>query len=445
LSVATAASETGRFEAAAAELAQRHADSWTQPIRDRGLARFLALGIPTTRLEDWKSTSVAALAKIPFQAASGAPSASAAEGWLPRAPGPRLVLVNGQCVPDVSRALSGEDGRRVRGLGCVLAEERDLVEPHLDRLVTDEGAAFAALNAALLEDGAFIRIPRGVVIEEPIHVLNVASPRGESLSIQPRTLIVLEAGARATVVETHVGHEGESLINAVTEIRVGEGASLVHVQIQRQAGTAFHLGTTAARVEREGSFTSTSITLGARLSRQQLDVTLAGEGATCRLDGLVFLSGGQHADHHVFVDHVAPRCTSRQLYKYACAGRSRGVFRGRVRVGKDAQGTSAHQTNRNLLLSDDALVDTKPQLEISADDVRCTHGATIGQLDPEQLFYLRTRGIGEAAARHLLVKAFADEMVDRIEVPEVREALHLALDARQAEIEAAVSTVRGDS
>jgi Fe-S cluster assembly protein SufD len=433
----TVATDTAWFEAAHAALSARDGASWVQAIRERGLARFAALGLPTTRLEDWKSTSVAALAKIPFappEPSSG--SAAIAEEWLAHVgPGPRLVLVNGRCIPELSRGVT--DGVRLRGLACAIGEERGLLEEHLDALASGLESAFVALNAALLEDGAFVHVPRGVTIEAPIHVLHVTSGRGETLGMHPRTVVVLEEGSRATLVESHVGHEGQTLTNAVTEIRLAAGARLDHVHAQRQSPAAFHLASTIATVARDATFRTSSIAFGARLSRQELTVVMAGEGAASRLDGLAFLAGAQHADHHVFVDHASPHASSEQLYKYACAGRSRGVFRGRIRVREQAQDTSAHQQSRNLLLSDEALVDSMPQLEISADDVRCTHGATIGQLDPELVLYLRARGIDEAAARHLLVRAFAGEMIERLPDAHLREELAHVLDAKQIAVEGA--------
>ena len=415
---------------------------WTTARRDAAWERFLSMGLPTTRLEAWRSTRVSALGKIPFASArdvtpAGASVAAWAEGLLAKdLQGTRLVLVNGRLVGELSRQPALPEGVRLVTLDVALEKHRDRVEPLLGSVVSSEASAFAALNEAFLDAGVLLLVPRGVVVADPIHVVHLVAGDGEPVAAHPRTLIVLEEGAQARVIETF-GARGESLTNAVTEIVLGEGAVLDHCQVQRQPVTAFHLSTQRVRQSRDSTFTSHVLSLGARLSRHDLAVDLAGQGASCALDGLSLLGGLQHADHHTLVDHAAPSCTSAEVYKGAFGGRSRGVFHGTVIVRPGAQGTSSRQENRNLLLSEDALVDTRPQLEIQADDVKCSHGATIGQLEADPLFYLRARGIGEAEARHVLTRAFAAAMIARLPYPALAEALEPALDAALALAEGA--------
>ncbi len=284
---------------------------------------------------------------------------------------------------------------------------------------------------AFLQDGAFVYVSRNAALEQPLHVVHVATPAADPIVSQPRTLIVLDEGASAVVVESFVAAgDGVYLTNAVTEAAVGANAQLDYVKLQRESEQAFHIASLHVRQERASRFRSHSISLGAELSRNDIFAVLAAEGAECLLNGLFLTGGRQHVDNQTTIDHAKPHGTSRELYKGILGGRSRGVFNGKIIVRPDAQKTDARQSNRNLLLSDRAEIDTKPNLEIHADDVRCTHGSTIGHLDEDALFYLQSRGIPERASRRLLTRAFAAEIVDTLPTAPVREGVHELVDAR---------------
>jgi Fe-S cluster assembly protein SufD len=295
------------------------------------------------------------------------------------------------------------------------------------------GGAWPALNLAFSPDGALVEVPAGVAVETPIHLLFLTTAREVAPMTHPRSLIVVGRGGQASVVETYAAVAGGTyLTNAVTRIVLGEGAGLVHQRIERESGQAFHVGRTEVRQARDSRLTSSAVFFGGRIARQDVRVRLEGEGAECGLDGLYVIGGRQHVDIHTVVDHAVPRGRSRQLYKGVLDGRARGVFSGRVVVRPGAQKTDAFQTNKNLLLSDGVEVDSKPQLEIFADDVKCSHGAADGQLAADALFYLRSRGLGEAAARALLTYGFASEVLSRIPLDQVRTRLEALLQARLA-------------
>ena len=435
----TLAAETTAFRRAF-EAVRSRAHDGMQPVRDAAFAAFEARGLPTTRQEAWRSTSVAQLGKIPFHAPEDrtASSPAAQEMSLSGYEGLRIVLVSGRFAPEMSRLATVPAGVRIESLAAALRERPQETGARLLSLVGAEDAgAFPSLNAALFEDGALITVDPGVVVSRPIHVVHVADAAGEPVLCSPRLLVSLGEGAQATIVETHGGRAGESLTNAVTEIDLGPGSVLDHVQLQIQAPGAWHVSTTRARVARSATYRSHVFSLGARLSRHDLWVGLAGEGASAELNALSVLAGSQHADHHTFVDHASPHCTSNQVYEGAYGGASRGVFHGAVRVAPDAQRTAAHQKNRNLIVSDDALVDSKPELEIHADDVKCTHGATIGQLDEDHLFYLRSRGLDAREARRMLVRGFLQGQVDRLRNDELRADIGARVLARIADMEIA--------
>jgi Fe-S cluster assembly protein SufD len=345
----------------------------------------------------------------------------------------RIVFVNGR----FSSALSSEPPSHTKAkakakdveiapLAEVLRSHPDWLQPHLARIAAVDKSAFTAWNTAFFEGGAFVRIARGSTVKEPIHVVFLSEADSEPSVSHPRVLVVAEPGAHASIVERYIG-EGRYLTDAVTEIFVGDDASIEHSKIQRESVAACHVHTIAARIGRAGRFESMNVALGGALARTDIDVLFAGEGGECTLNGLFVASGAQHLDNHTFIDHATPHCSSRELYKGILDGKSRGVFHGTILVRKDAQKTDAMQTNKNLLLSRDALVNSTPALEIFADDVKCKHGSTIGQLDAGQLFYLRSRGIGEAEARTLLTWAFAEDVARRIRVPEIRAGVEAAL------------------
>ncbi len=410
------------------------APAFAGALRARGRARFAALGFPTTRSEDWKYTNLAPLARQTFTAApaangavTGAAAALVAAARL--GVGIELVFVNGRYAADLSTPAPLPAGVVVASLAATLAAQPGLLEPHLGRLADLEADGMAALNSACVEDGAVVVLPDGVALDAPVHCLFVSTPGDAPTVSHPRTLIVAGAGSRATVIERYVG-AGVYWTNAVTEIALGAGADLIHHRVQGEDERAFHLAALAAAQGADSQFTSHVVSFGAALSRGDLATRFDAAGAACRFDGLYVADGAQHVDHHTTIDHRQPRGVSRELYKGILGGRASGVFNGKVLVRPDAQQTDAQQMNRTLLLSDDAQIDTKPQLEIFADDVKCSHGATIGQLDEDAIFYLRGRGIGAADARRLLIHAFANELVERVAVAPLRRQLETALAAR---------------
>ena len=397
-------------------------------LRRAAMARFAKTGFPTTRDEQWKYTNVAPITRTAFAHARGSDGLAVPEGTLaalrPSGPGREAVFVNGRYAASLSRPGRPTPGVEVLSLGEVLRSQPERVEPYLARL-TEEGAnAFAALNTAFLEDGAAVFLSPGAVAAEPIHLIFLSTSPGVARVSYPRTLIVAGPGSRARIVESYGGPAGEVYFtNAVTEIVAGENAGIDHYKLQEESEGAFHVSTLAVRQERASRFSNTQIGLGAALFRQDIGTVFGGEGGECVLNGLFVADRAQHTDTHTRIDHAAPHCLSRELYRGILDGRSRGVFHGLILVRRGAQKTDAYQTNRNLLLSREALVNSTPQLEILADDVKCKHGSTTGQLDPGALFYLRSRGIGEAAARSLLTYAFASEVLQGIPIESLRAAV----------------------
>jgi Fe-S cluster assembly protein SufD len=403
-------------------------------LRHEALDRFASLGFPTPADENWKYTDVAAIARTAFRLAAGRPAPSAAlraavdAAALPDAR--RLVFLDGIHAPELTSRSSGPLNLRVDSLATALQREPALVLPHLGRIADFSTHAFTALNTAFVRDGAFVRIPPGTALEQPVQLLFVSSG-GDSQISHPRVLILAEESAEATVIETYVGADGAPYFtNAVTEVLVGANAAVRHVRLQHDGDRAFHVAAVHARQAADSRLRSHAISVGAALSRCDIQTLFAEPGAECSLDGLYLAAGSQHVDHHTTIDHAQPHCTSRELYKGVLDGKSTGVFNGKVYVRPEAQKSDAGQTNKNLLLSDAATIDTKPQLEIFADDVRCSHGATVGQLDADALFYLRARGIGRAEARQILVYAFANEIIDRLPVESVRARLEDLLRGR---------------
>ena len=427
------------FLAAFDELERRRltGPAWLRQRRGEAIARFAERGFPTPRDEDWKHTSLAPITATAFDLNPDDDGPEPSEDAI--APfcvgGPtwsRLVFVNGRYSAKLSRLRPLGGSVRIGSLGEALITDADALRGRLSA-PGEPLDAFTALNAAFWQDGAFVKVPDGVTVEEPIHLLFVATTPGRARVHHPRNLIVLGRESQATVVESYVALDGETyLTNAVTEVAIGPSGRLDHLEIGLESRRAFHVGATRLRQERDSRFTSCAITLGGRLVRNDVHALLGDEGAQCRLSGLFVIGGTQHVDTHTFVDHASPRAQSRQLYKGILDGRSRGVFNGRIVVRPGANGTDAHQTNKNLLLSDEVEVDSKPQLEIFADDVKCSHGAADGQPPAEAIFYLKTRGLDEAAARTLLTHGFANEVLERIEVAEVRAWLEGLLGARLA-------------
>ncbi len=403
-------------------------------LRRAARERFAALGIPTTRLEDWRYTSLAGLAPLAFAAADpGASLEAAALARLAGRPaGPRLVFVNGRY-----RAALSSPGRLPAGafagsLAEALRERPAALEPHLGHLAGFEGQAFAAFNTAAFQDGAAVLWPERASLEEPLELVFVTVAAGaEPVAVAPRTLVVAGAGSDLTVAESHLGQaEGPTLSAAVTEVSVGEGARVDHYRIQDEAPRTFHLAVTASRQAGGSRFSTHGTAVGAALSRSEVRAVLAGEGAEARVNGLYLAAGRQLVDNFTLIEHARPACLSRETFKGVLDGESRGVFGGRIRVLPGAWKSDAYQLNSNLLLSEGAEVDTKPQLEIFADDVKCGHGGTVGQLDEDALFYLRSRGIARELARSLLIHAFAREMVELVLPPALRERVERLVTAR---------------
>lgn len=405
--------------------------AWLDARRGEALEHANALSVPTTREEEWRFTDLTALTRATLRAAV-VPAAPRAEVLHPhRVPeaGVTLVFVDGVHAPGLSSAASESAGVRALGLAQALESEGRRLEPHLAKVAATEGNVFAALNTAHLRDAAVILVPRGAKCDKPLHVLHLATQANAAAS--PRLLVIAEDGAECTVIEEYAGlTEDAYFVNAVTEIVVGAAARVAHVRLQNESRRAFHIATCAVQVAKDGNYASQAVAFGSRLSRYDLAVALEGEGAAVEIDGLALISERQLADTHSLIDHAEPNGRSRQLHKTIVDGAAQAVFNGRIFVRPGAQLTDSAQQSRNLLLSDKATVNTKPQLEIFADDVKCAHGATVGQLDAEQLFYLMSRGLPRATARKLLTYAFGASVLERIPVRSVVERLERAVMAQ---------------
>lgn len=417
----SAADYLGAFRRISGILPGQHLD-WLRQARAEAIGRFSQQGFPTLHDEDWKYTSVASIEKGRFNILpTPSDNLLAPQVALHALPDSHLlVFVNGRLDPGLSRPGRLPPGTVLSSLAYQLEQDQDWPE---DTLVTYPPASpFADLNLAFMADGAYVRLPPEATLAAPIQLLFITSEA--NLAVQPRNLLVAGAGSSASIVEQHVAlGESSYFTNAVTDILVGSGATLEHHKVQQESPAAFHIATVNVSQAAKSRFTSTSFALGARLARTGIAVKFHAEDAHCTLDGLYLSDGRQHVDHHTWIDHQKPRCTSRELYKGILNGASRAVFNGRVVVHPDAQGSDAQQTNHNLLLSENAEIDTKPQLEIWADDVKCSHGATVGQLDEDQVYYLRARGIGETSARAILTRAFAKEIIDRVGPLSLQERL----------------------
>lgn len=403
---------------------------WLRTARAAAFGRFLERGFPTTRDEEWKFTNVAPIAQIDWKRAETSVKPEKPSGGffdptsLPTAF--RAVIVNGR----VSKELSTLDGLPAGVTISTKQEAWDTLPAHEGPSLTSEHP-FVLLNTAFFEDGLFIHIAPKTVLVEPIHIVCVAEPGAEATMVSPRVFVVVGEQARVSLVETYSGAEGQPvLVNAVTEVLLGPGAIVDHVKVQQEAASTFHMASTFVHLHRASTFTSQAITFGGRMARNDISATLAGEGAECTLNGLYVADGDTLVDTHTTIDHAQPHCPSHEVYKGILTGKAKGVFNGKIIVRPDAQKTDAKQTNKALLLGPDATINTKPQLEIFADDVKCTHGATIGQLDDDQLFYLRARGIHKNDARNILIHAFASDVLNGIKHDAMREQLEAALVAK---------------
>jgi len=402
---------------------------WLAPLRKAGITRFSELGFPTLHHEDWRFTNVAPIEKLLLMPAkevlvNGAESGILHGALFRQLSGNVLVFVNGFFSAKLSSLKPVGNGVRIENLSAAMAKDSALVEKHLGKYAKTSDNSFASLNQAFFSDGAFIFVPKNVEVAEPVQLIYISSAKQNGETIQPRNLIIAEANSKLTVVETYLSASHAAYFtNAVTEIVAGENAAVEHIKIQDEATNAFHIATIAGEFSKSSNVNVHSFALGAKLSRNNIRAKLAGEGLECILNGLYLTRGEQLADHHMIVEHAQPHCASHEYFNGILDDKSKGVFHGRIYVHPIAQKTDAKQTNKNLLLSDDATADTKPQLEIYADDVKCTHGATIGQLNDESIFYLRARGIPKETARRMLIHAFAGEIVERVKCVPVREEL----------------------
>jgi Fe-S cluster assembly protein SufD len=397
---------------------------WLRELREKAFARFCETGFPTTHDEDWRFTNVSLIAKTSFQLATGGnlPGFDQVKPFFVPDSACQLVFVNGRFAKSLSTIGSFPPGVRVSSLAEEIDQNPAALEQHLGRYLNIERDSFSALNTAFLEDGAYVHIHRGTVIHDPICFLYISTSGETPLMSHPRNLVVAENETQATIVEDYVSlGESPAFCNTATELFAGDNAAISHYMIEREHKQAFNISTLRIEQGRSANVSSHSVLLGGGLVRNNVHPVLAGEGSECLINGLFIGNGQQHLDNYMLVEHASPHCASRQFYNGILDDRAHGVFHGRIIVHKDAQKTDAKQTNRNLLLSDDARIDTKPQLEIYADDVKCTHGATIGQIEENALFYLRSRGIDEISARKLLLLAFANECLDRMAASPARE------------------------
>jgi Fe-S cluster assembly protein SufD len=406
------------------------AHSWLNERRGAALERANALSVPTTRDEEWRFTDLTPLTRLQVRAVKPRPDVEievAQPYFVPEA-GARLVFVDGVFSPALSE-VTAECGVRIGALGGMLSRHASTLEPYLAKLASFDRSLFAALNTAHLREAAVVIVPKDAACARPVHVVHLATQ--PDTAAYPRCLMVAETGAECTLIEDYSALTPDAyLTNAVTEIAVAPNARISHVKVQRESARAFHIASCAVRLGKDASFVSQTISLGARLSRHDLSVALDGEGAFAQIDGLALIGARQLADTHTTIDHARPNCRSLQLHKTIVADAAHAVFNGKIVVRPGAQLTDSAQESRNLLLSDRAIVDTKPQLEIFADDVKCAHGATVGQLDSEQLFYLRSRGLAERTARNLLTYAFGASVIERIPVRSVVERLERAVMAQ---------------
>ena len=428
-------------ERLAHKLAQNadHRDAWFQRRRKEAIGRFAELGFPTTKLEEWKFTNVDRIARMPFHStefrADGLSSDLLADLPLAHAAFEqrcsRIVFVNGHYNPQLS-SRDLPDKLIASSLASAIKHDAPGVREHLARHAGFQNAAFVALNTAFLEDGAFIEVPRGVRLGAPIYLLFVSTP-DQPIASHPRSLIIIGDDSQASIVEDYLAvGDGAYFTNAVTEIVAGENSVVDHYKLQDENQEAFHVATVQVHQARSSNFTHHSISLGGSLVRNNVTVALDGEGAECTLNGLYIAAHNQHVDNHTVIDHIKPHCASRELYKGILDDKASAVFNGSVIVRKDAQKTDARQSNKNLLLSEGATINSKPQLEINADDVKCSHGTTIGHLDEDSVYYLRARGIGEREARSLLTYGFANDVLNKMKLDAVRVRLECAILARMS-------------
>jgi Fe-S cluster assembly protein SufD len=405
---------------------------WLRDLRRSAIERFAALGFPGPKDEKWRFTRIRPLLGRDFRLAEGYEREALSPREIDRlcmedVGCRRLAFVNGHFADNLSDLGALPAGARVGSLRKFIETDPEPVQRHLSKYADAETSAFAALNTAHVHDGTFLYIPRGVRMDKPIHLLYVTRSNGDPVVSYPRTLVIAEEDTRAAIVESYVGFDSDAYFtNAVTEISAGARAEIDHCKLQRESNSAYHVATVHVRMGRDCRFKTDAISLGGALVRNDIHALLEDEGIECTVNGLYLARGHQHVDNHTVIEHARPRCSSRELFKGILSGRAKAVFDGRIHVHPQAQKTDAKQTNRCILLSDEAQINTNPQLEIYADDVKCTHGAAVGQIDEDAVFYLQSRGIERTEARHMLVFAFANEVLEELRIDPVRE--HLTAD-----------------
>lgn len=405
--------------------------SWLDAMREAAVRQFAGRGFPQTSEEEWRFTNVAPIAKVPFRPArpdDARLAAGALDAMLFPASGAcRLVFLNGRFAPELSSTAAGITAG---SLAAALDSDADAVRAHLGRHADSAANPFVALNTGFIEDGAWVRVAKNAVPEQPVYLVFAGGGAEAPVVCHPRTLVTVGPNAQVTLAEIYIGVGSQvSFTNAVTEIVAGENAVVDHYKVQLEPAQAFHVATMEVRQGRSSNFSSHSFSMGGALVRNDVRAVLE-EGCESTLNGLYVATGAQHVDNHTAIDHAKPHAASHELYKGILDGKASAVFNGKIYVRKDAQKTDAKQTNKNLVLSEDAVINTKPELQIWADDVRCTHGATIGQLDAEAVFYLQSRGIAKDEARALLTQAFARDVIDRVKPAPLRELLERALAGR---------------
>jgi Fe-S cluster assembly protein SufD len=415
----------GRFATNGAAAAPK----WLKERRDQAISRFAEVGFPSTRLEEWRFTDIKAIARTSFALAGEADlsglEATVSAHVVGAVDQHVAVFVNGRFAPALSRLGQLPSGVLAGSLGDALSSDTERVQGLLGHLAPEEANPFTALNTAFVHDGAFLYVPKDTKVERPVHFLFLSVPVSDvPLVVHPRNLMVVDRGAQATVLETYATHgEGVFWTNAVTEVSVGENATLDAYRIQRESEDAFHTAATHSRQERSSNYSFITFSLGGGLTRHDIKVVLDGEGADATLDGLSMLRGRQHTDYHTTLEHAKPNCTSWEYFNGVFDDRARGVFNGRIIVRPGAQKTDSKQTNNSLLLSSSARADSQPQLEIYADDVRCTHGATLGPIDGDHMFYLQSRGLTAKEAEALLTYGFGSEILNAVKSAPLRQAL----------------------
>jgi Fe-S cluster assembly protein SufD len=401
--------------------------AWLENLRQAAKDRFQSTGYPTTSQEDWRFTNITPIARTEFSAADDKITDESRRLADESAFGPdaaaELVFVNGHYAPGLSHPGKLPRGVALTHLAHATSEDLHLLQNHLGKIADFKTNPFVALNTSALHDAAILHVPRGVTIESPIHFVFIADSGSEAIACHPRLIVISEANCEFTLVETYAANRGVTFTNAVTEIFIGDDSRVSYNRVQRGGAETLLISTLAAKLGTNSRLVSHAATLGGKLTRNDLNVTLAGKGADATLNGLVILDADQHCDNHTLLDHASANCPSHELYKHVLDGKSSCVFRGKILVRQDSQKTDSKQTSKSLLLSDDATMNSQPALEIYADDVKCTHGSTTGPVDEEMIFYLRTRGVGLEAARHLLTYAFAADVTRRIKVEPVRRRL----------------------